>query len=199
MICPYCNKQIDDHSQFCPECGQEVIRKASFSASAANNYWGTVNKEDDERDREYKQIAERGIKNVKERRRKTIVTIIILSAALIAIVIGMKRFNDHQEQLTDQVKHNLVGKSFTAHSSHGEGLGWIIHEYWDLRFKDDTNATYAYTKTVGPRESGEDPNSRGTYTYMVSRSIFGNYSVRVNGVTFKLNVNNDNVPTGISK
>lgn len=77
----------------------------------------------------------------------------------------MMRFNDYQEMLTDQMKHNLVEKSFSAHDSHGEGWFWMIHEYWDLTFMDDTNASFVYTKTDNPSESAEGPSSKGTYTY----------------------------------
>ena len=84
MICPYCNKQISDKNQFCPECGQNLA--TASENNSANSFWRTVNKEDSERNRKYKDITDRGVKNVRDRRRKSIVTAIVLLIAVIAAI-----------------------------------------------------------------------------------------------------------------
>lgn len=197
MICPYCKKQISDNNQFCPECGQNLA--AASENDSANSFWGTVNKEDSERNRKYKDITDRGVKNVRARRHKSMVTAIVLLIAVIAAIFGIMQFSKYQNEMTEQVMSELVGKTLTAHDSHMEGLGWIHHEYWQLTFKDEDNLDYAYIETIGPREDDEKPVYKGTYSYTLSRSVFGNYTVRVNGTTYKLKVNDSNVPTGISR
>lgn len=101
--------------------------------------------------------------------------------------------------MINQVRAELVGKTLTAHSSHMEGLGWIYHEYWQLSFVDESNADYAYLQTVGPAEDDEQPEYKGTYSYTVSRSITGKYTVKVNGIAYTLNVNDENIPQSISR
>lgn len=197
MICPYCNKQISDKNQFCPECGQNLA--TASENNSANSFWGTVNKEDCERNRKYKDITDRGVKNVRDRRRKSIVTAIVLLIAVIAAIFGIMQFGKYQNEMTEQVMSELVGKTFTASDSHMEGLGWIHYEYWQLTFKDEDNLDYAYIETVGPREDDEKPVYEGTYSYTLSRSMFGNYTVSVNGTTYKIKVNDSNEPTGISR
>lgn len=197
MICPYCNKQISDKNQFCPECGQNLA--TASENNSANSFWGTVNKEDSERSRKFKDITDRGVKNVRDRRRKSIVTAIVLLIAVIAAIFGIMQFSKYQNEMTEKMMSELVGKTLTAHDSHMEGLGWIHHEYWQLTFKDEDNLDYAYIETVGPREDDEKPIYKGTYSYTLSKSVFGNYTVRFNGTTYKLKVNDSNVPTGISR
>lgn len=197
MVCPYCNKQISDNNQFCPECGQNLATAAENNS--ANSFWGTVNKEDSERNRKYKDITDRGAKNVRDGRRKSMVTAIVLLIAIIVAIFGIMQFIKYQNEMTEQVMSELVGKTLTAHGSHMEGLGWIQHEYWQLTFKDETTLDYAYIETTGPREDDEKPVYKGTYSYTLSRSIFGNYTIRVNGTTYKLMVNDSNEPTGISR
>lgn len=197
MICPYCNKQISDKNQFCPECGQNLA--TASENNSANSFWGTVNKEDSERNRKYKDITDRGVKNVRDRQRKSIVTAIVLLIAVIAAIFGIMQFGKYQNEMTEQVMSELVGKTFTASDSHMEGLGWIHYEYWQLTFKDEDNLDYAYIETVGPREDDEKPVYEGTYSYTLSRSMFGNYTVSVNGTTYKIKVNDSNEPTGISR
>lgn len=197
MICPYCNKQISDNNQFCPECGQNLA--TASENNSANSFWGTVNKEDSERNRKYKDITDRGVKNVRDRRHKSIVTAIVFLIAVIAAIIGIMQLSKYQNEMTEKVMCELVGKTLTAHDSHMEGLGWIHHEYWQLTFKDEDNLDYAYIETIGPREDDEKPVYKGTYSYTLSRSVFGNYTVRVNSTTYKLKVNDSNVPTGISR
>ena len=111
----------------------------------------------------------------------------------------LMQFGKYQNEMTEQVMSELVGKTFTASDSHMEGLGWIHYEYWQLTFKDEDNLDYAYIETVGPREDDEKPVYEGTYSYTLSRSMFGNYTVSVNGTTYKIKVNDSNEPTGISR
>lgn len=119
---------------------------------SANSFWGTVNREDIERQRKYKNITDRGVKNVRDRRHKSMITTVIL---LVAVIFGIMQFSKYQNEMTEQVMSELVGKTLTAHDSHMEGLGWIYHEYWQLIFNDEENLDYAYIETVGPREDEE--------------------------------------------
>lgn len=196
MICPYCNKQISDDNQFCPECGQGI--NANLNTNSAKSYWGEVNKEDSERIRQYKEITNGGTKNIRNRRNKSMVVIVILVAAVIVTVFGVIQFNKYQKKMVSQVQAELLGKTLMAHDSHMEGLGWIHHEYWQLTFKDDTNLDYAYIETIGPREDDEEPQLKGTYSYNITRSIFGKYTISVNGEKFILNVTEDNKPKSIT-
>lgn len=197
MICPYCKKQIIDNNQFCPECGQNLA--VTSGTDSTDTFWGTVNKEDTERHRKYKDITDRSVKDVRDRRNKSLVTVIILLAAIVAAIFGIMQFSKYQNEMTEKVMSELVGKTLTAQDSHVEGLGWIHYEYWQLTFIDEENLDYAYIETVGPREDDEKPVYEGTYSYTLSRSVFGNYTIRVNGTTYKLNVNDSNKPTGISR
>ena len=43
MICPYCGKTINDASQFCPGCGQEIVGEQKNSD--AERFWNNVQQE----------------------------------------------------------------------------------------------------------------------------------------------------------
>lgn len=71
MICLFCKKEIPDHTQFCPECGQTVTSAESKDGASAT-YWSSVEKEA-ERDNKIRIEAENKIqekKNAKKRAAK---------------------------------------------------------------------------------------------------------------------------------
>ena len=139
------------------------------------------------------------MKNIRDRRNKTLITSVGILAAIVAVIIGGMQFNNNQKKMIAQVQSQLPGKTFTAHDSHMEGFGWIMHEYKQLTFKDENSLDYAYIKTTGPREDDEKPQYKGTYEYTITRSVTGNYTIHVNGNTYKLKVNDSNEPIDISQ
>lgn len=197
MICPYCNKEIDDGLRFCPECGQEITDNSGEAIS--NLYWNAIDKEENERERQYRKKMEHNQKKEREKRQESMIRTVIAAAAILAIICGFLQIHNYQITMTGQIAERLAGKKFTAHASHMEGLGNIYHEYWQLTFKDNHSLEYAYIKTLGPREKDEQPVYKGTYSYRLSMSIFGNYTVHANGATYKLEVNKDNMPVDISR
>lgn len=84
VICPFCKKEIPDHTQFCPECGQTVT-SAESTGGASANYWNSVEKEA-ERDNKIRIDAENKIQEKKKAKKRTVVGALICIAA-IAIVI----------------------------------------------------------------------------------------------------------------
>ena len=197
MICPYCKKEIAVDAEFCPECGQDISN--STRQNQSDSYWKNVNREDSERSKEYKNLVNKEKQEVRTRKNKALVSTVLILIVLVAGAFGIFKFQQYQTQMINQVKAELVGKTLTAHSTHMEGLGWIHHEYWQLSFVDESNLDYAYIQTVGPAEDDEQPEYKGTYSYTVSRSVTGKYTIKVNGTTYELNVNDENVPKSISR
>lgn len=197
MICPYCKKEITVDTGFCPECGQDISN--STRQNQSDSYWKNVNREDTERSKEYKNLVNKEKQEVRTRKNKALVSTVLILIVLVAGAFGIFKFQQYQTQMINQVKAELVGKTLTAHSTHMEGLGWIHHEYWQLSFVDESNLDYAYIQTVGPAEDDEQPEYKGTYSYTVSRSVTGKYTIKVNGTTYELNVNDENVPKSISR
>lgn len=74
-------------------------------------------------------------------------------------VLGGMKYNDYSNKLIAEMQAQLVGKTLTAHSTHMEGLGWIIHEYSQLTFNDESSLDYAFISTTGPKEEDELPAS----------------------------------------
>lgn len=196
MICPYCKKEITVDTGFCPECGQDISN--SIRPNQSDSYWTNINRENTERSKEYKNFVHKEKQKMHTRRAKTLVSTVLILILLVAGTLGILKFQRYQAQMINQVKAELVGKTLTAHSTHMEGLGWIHHEYWQLSFVDESNLDYAYIQTVGPAKDDEQPEYKGTYSYKVSRSIIGKYTINVNGDTYELNVNDENVPRSIS-
>lgn len=196
MICPYCKKEITVDTGFCPECGQDISN--STHQNQSDSYWKNVNREDTERSKEYKNLVNKEKQQVCTRKNKALVSTVLILIALLAGAFGIFKFQKYQTQMINQVKAELVGETLTAHSTHMEGLGWIYHEYWQLSFVDESNLDYAYIQTVGPAKDDEQPQYKGTYSYTVSRSVTGKYTIQVNGTTYELNVNDENVPKSIS-
>ena len=196
MICPYCKKEITVDTGFCPECGQDISN--STPQNLSDSYWKNVNFEDIERSKEQNNLINKEKQEARTRKNKALISTILVLIALVSGGFGIFKFQQYQIQMINEVKAGLVGKTLTAHSTHMEGLGWIYHEYWQLSFGDENNLDYAYIETVGPTEDDEQPEYEGTYSYTVSRSLTGKYTIKVNGTTYELNVNNENVPQGIS-
>lgn len=197
MICPYCKKEITVDTGFCPECGQDISN--STRQNQSDSYWKNVNREDTERSKEYKNLVNKEKQEVRTRKNKALASTVLILIVLVAGAFGIFKFQQYQTQMINQVKAELVGKTLTAHSTHMEGLGWIHHEYWQLSFVDESNLDYAYIQTVGPAEDDEQPEYKGTYSYTVSRSVTGKYTIKVNGTTYELNVNDENIPKSISR
>ena len=197
MICPYCKKEITVDTGFCPECGQDISN--STRQNQSDSYWKNVNREDTERSKEYKNLVNKEKQEVRTRKNKALVSTVLILIVLVAGAFGIFKFQQYQTQMINQVKAELVGKTLTAHSTHMEGLGWIHHEYWQLSFVDESNLDYAYIQTVGPAEDDEKPEYKGTYSYTVSRSVTGKYTIKVNGTTYELNINDEYVPKSISR
>lgn len=196
MICPYCKKEIKDNTGFCPECGQDI--SVTENKNQTDIYWRNINKEGVKRSEEYKSLVKRSKQEAAKRRNKYLLTTVFVLVLIGGSVLGLIRFQQYQKQMLEEVNAGLVGKTLTAHSSHMEGLGWIHHEYWQLTFIDEGNLEYAYIQTVGPKEDDENPEYKGTYSYSVSRSITGKYTIEVNGESYELKVDDDNVPKSIS-
>ena len=114
-------------------------------------------------------------------------------------VLGIKKYNNYSKRMLAEVRTQLVGKTLTAHSAHMEGLGWMIHEYKQLTFNDESSLDYAFIRTTGPREDDELPNYMGSYNYTVSRTITGSYKISTDGEVYKLNVNDNNEIQEISQ
>lgn len=196
MVCPYCKKQINESNIYCPECGQRI--ENSEECNSVNSFWRMTKKENEERYQKYKEITDQSIIDIYNSKRKlTIIAFVVLFFLCVSICGGIQ-YNSYENKMKKQVLAELPGKTFTAHSTHMEGLGWIHHEYKELSFKDEKNVDYSYLETVGPREDNEIPKLEGTFEYTISRTITGNYVVNVNGMTYKLKVDDNNIPIGIS-
>lgn len=197
MLCPYCKKEITTDTGFCPKCGQNILNNARQSQS--DSYWKNVNQEDTERSKEYKNLINKENQEIRTRKNKALISTVLILIVVAAGTFGIFKFQKYQTEMLNQVKAELVGKTLTAHSSHMEGLGWIHHEYWQLTFVDESNLDYAYIQTVGPAEDDEKPVYQGTYTYTLSRSVIGKYTIKVNGTTYELKVDDENIPKSISR
>lgn len=84
MICPFCKKEIPDHTQFCPECGQAVNMNES-SGNASATYWNSVEKEA-ERDNKIRIEAENKLQEKKKAKKRVIISTLI-GVSIVAIVV----------------------------------------------------------------------------------------------------------------
>lgn len=84
MICPFCKKEIPDHTQFCPECGQAVNMNES-SGHASATYWNSVEKEA-ERDNKVRIEAENKLQEKKKAKKRVVISTLI-GVAIVAIVV----------------------------------------------------------------------------------------------------------------
>ena len=196
MVCKYCGKPVQGNSRYCPSCGQTLSEQAGKNGSGS--YWNKVNAEDRARAKATGDIADRDAKTEQSRKRKTRTLIIALVIVMAAAVIGGVMLRNARKAEEAMVRQELVGRTLLAHDSHIEGLGNIIHEYWQLTFVDDTTADYAYVSTLGPR-GNEEPHYVGTYTYTITHSVFGDYTILVDGTKYKLELNGDKLPSGLSR
>lgn len=196
MICPYCKHEILVNAEFCPECGQKITNNTS--QNQVSSYWENVNRKNIGRSKEYRDIVTKDRHEIRIRKIKVTFIAALILIIFISSTFGIIKFQQYQTQMVKQIKTELVGKTFITHSSHIEGFGWVYHEYWQLSFIDENKLDYSYIKTSGPAEEDEQPQYIDTYSYTIVRSITGKYTVEVNGTTFELYVNEENIPQGIS-
>lgn len=195
-ICPYCKKEIVRNLNFCSNCGQELFGVKDSEKVGA--YWNAANEEAREWSKQSKIYAEKKKQEELMHRKQSLSVKLLIAVIIIIGVFSVYKVQNYQSQMINQVKQQLIGKTMKTHSTHMEGLGWIYHEYYQLTFKDNDTLDYAYIETVGPASDEEQPRYQGTYSYTISLSLMGEYTVKVNGDTYKLNVNDENKPTSIS-
>ncbi len=111
---------------------------------------------------------------------------------MIAIVFGGMKYRDDSLKMIEELKVRLAGKTFTAHSEHVEGLAFLMNEYGQLTFIDESTLEYAYIETKEPKKKDDIPEYKGTYSYTVSRTITGKYKISTNGGVYKLRINDNN-------
>lgn len=192
MICPYCKKEVQAEGDFCPECGQLVQNCGKQEQSEV--YWRNVNREDSARFRtDQSQAAEKKRMRNLLRNKKAVAGAVLL-AVIAAVCLGVFRYQRYNNQQISAVRRNLAGKTMTATADHAEGLGTLYYEYWQLTFQPDGTVRYAYIETQGPAESNEKPRYQGTYSYTLTRSMTGKYTLLVNGEEYELEVGSDNMP-----
>lgn len=196
MICPYCKQNIKEGEDFCPVCGQQISNNST--SKKIDVYWERVNNEAVKESEKFSKKNKRINREVNTNRNKFLIAIIAVIVIIIGIIFGIRKYQQYQEDMIREVELNLAGKTMTAHSSHVEGLGWIYHEYRQFTFTEESMVDYYYIETIGPKEEDEMPEYQGTYGYTVARSVIGNYKININGETYELSVDDNNIPTGIS-
>ena len=191
MNCPYCNKQIDDNTQFCPHCGQNVeINKTN---KTVNTYWSKVNDEDKQRSVQYGVIKKEKKQIKKSRQIKAIIIGIVVVALILGGVIGFISIKTNSDKILEQVKKKLPGKSFTCSDTTGSLLtGYTPHRF-KLEFFDDNTVDCYYAK--GRSNDKDDKYEfKGNFDYTLNRSIFGTFTFEVDGEVFTLMVDEENNP-----
>lgn len=84
MKCPFCKKEIPDHTQFCPECGQSV-NSAKSTGGASADYWNSVGKEA-ERDNKIHIDAENRIQKKKRAKKHAVISVFICIVAVVIVI-----------------------------------------------------------------------------------------------------------------
>ena len=181
MICPYCNKQINDNNQFCPGCGQ--ILTVSSDEGSIYSYWNTVNKSNAERNREYKDNIELEVKKTRDRRQKKILIAAIL---LISIMMGAYIFCiycKNQEIRLEGIKNNLINNTYEIKKNGYETMGHQIDRTWKLTFQTEGKVEYWYSNLVDG-EVSRDSVKNGIYTYDVNWPLGGPCYIKINNEAF---------------
>ena len=105
MRCPFCKKEIENTTSFCPECGQKL--EQITQSSKTENYWSEVNKAASQRNEQYKDLVD---KTIKERRRinnKFITIVVFVAAITMTAVLGGMKYNDYSNKLIKHLRHTL--------------------------------------------------------------------------------------------
>lgn len=84
MICPFCKKEIPDHTQFCPECGL-AVNSAESKDGASATYWSSVEKEA-ERDNKIRIEAENKIQEKKNAKKRVAIGVLICIATVVIAI-----------------------------------------------------------------------------------------------------------------
>ena len=196
MKCPYCQKEIDDTSVFCDNCGQAISKEQKSATS--DNYWNTVANDDEKRNQEYLKTSSAIRSQKNSARTKKVAVFVSLAVALAIIIAIVSSITASNNAALAEVKENLVGRELKCSYSRTETGFWIHYYYYTLEFNSDGTLDYYYLTTVGPAEKDEYPTHKGTYTYSITRNILGDYIITFANESFTMTVSSDNVPRSLS-
>ena len=90
MICPFCQKQLDAPSMFCPACGQEVLIESN--SVDLSSFWDAAIKKNVEFEQECRVIAKQRIKDAQARQYKAIFVVVIMAIVMACIGLGLNFF-----------------------------------------------------------------------------------------------------------
>ena len=76
MKCPYCNNEVTNTQDYCPNCGQ-AIKSASEKNSSTSSYWNSVGKEKS-RDEKIRIDVERQITQNQNKKKRTTIAILVV-------------------------------------------------------------------------------------------------------------------------
>lgn len=199
MNCPYCNQQISDNIQFCPHCGQTVSNgNGNGNNNKVNTYWNKVNQDDKKRASEYGAVMKEKAQIKNSLRAKAIIIAIVIIGVAVAGIIAFVNIQADSSKKLEQVKKELPGNTYDCSNSHME-VGFSIRwNFYKLEINNDGTLNYYYLSRIGPKNKDDKYEFKGTYSYEVSRSIFGKYEIKTNGESFTLNVDDENHPEYVS-
>lgn len=143
MICPYCNNEISDDTQFCPKCGQTIIKKNDFEETSSG-YWNKMRKEVVKNDKQRIAAEKENIKEKRKRRNKICVGIIsVLGIVAIGIFVGsgLKEKADIVSSGVTTENENNEKQSIEKSSTNTTADTYDL-SVWDNRFPAKPQSVY---------------------------------------------------------
>lgn len=85
MICPYCNKQVGDNNQFCPECGQKLTQQSAMN-QASSDYWASVDRQNEAIENQRLESEAKITAQVRCAKQNITITCLLLAFIALAVV-----------------------------------------------------------------------------------------------------------------
>lgn len=183
MKCPYCQAQIENGEDFCKECGQSLTASKNVT-NVSDIYWSKVREEQRKRGDHYTQLQknERENNNRTKMVRLTILAIVVVATAVLAMLIGSVN-KTNQEKLKIAAS-SIKGMTFSDVKDVAPPtiFGSYHPEILTLKFNSDGTVDYKYSigdYTHGTSYEIVSVKEHEKCSYEMTIDFFGNLKVLV--------------------
>lgn len=191
MKCPFCSTEIAEQTGYCPNCGQSIVNMKSDTYKV-DEFWDETGKKDKQRYKQHKDIVDERLHLEKSKTHQTIAIGITAVIVCIAIIFGVYCYSTSSAKQMETVKASLHGNSFSCYYVTAHWFS-TYHHYCTLQFNNDGTLRYyeAY-------DNDDEKELKGTYSYTISRSMGGKYTVLFSDMKFELKITSDYQVNAIS-
>lgn len=196
MKCPFCGKEVENTSTFCPHCGQ-AISQTTHNATLVNNYWNDSNDVVSKADKAQKERAAKLATEQSKRRSNAFLRVILVASILVTLVIIVIAKNASNQKALEYAHSSMIGEEYGDTS---EGSYWVgssldrrvvtIIDDNTLKFVEGNYRSYMNDQN-NICWSVNEIDRTDTFSYELSVSFWGEITIHFAGAEFEVYINEE--------